>query len=61
MTARRGTGVPLEHYRAPSWSWASIEGPVEFDTRVDLGNIRGLAAKLISCETTPLIDQHQLG
>ena len=40
---------PLSEYRAPSWSWASIDHPVEFDFRYDLGNARGLGAKLISC------------
>jgi hypothetical protein len=40
---------PLREYRAPSWSWASIDHPVEFDFRYDLGNARGLGAKLISC------------
>lgn len=39
----------LTEYRAPSWSWASIDGPVEFDTRFDLGNMRGSQAKIISC------------
>jgi hypothetical protein len=39
----------LQEYRAPSWSWASIDGPVEFDFRFDLGNARGLGAKTRSC------------
>jgi hypothetical protein len=52
---------PLSKYRAPSWSWASIEGPVEFDYRFDLGNLRGLGARLISCEVTPLRKQMPLG
>ena len=40
----------LTEYRAPSWSWASIDGPVEFDIRFDLGNTRGSQAKIISCK-----------
>lgn len=40
----------LKAYRAPTWSWASIDGPVEFDSRFDIGNARGLQARLISCE-----------
>ncbi|KUJ14052.1 HET-domain-containing protein [Mollisia scopiformis] len=52
---------PLKEYRAPSWSWASIEGPIEFDWRLDLGNMRGLGAKLISCEVVPLRNQASLG
>jgi len=36
----------LSEYRAPSWSWASIDGPVQFDTRFDLGNARGMGAKV---------------
>jgi len=39
----------LAEYRAPSWSWASIDGPVEFDIRFDLGNARGMQAKVHSC------------
>lgn len=39
----------LLEYRAPSWSWASIDGPIEFHFRFDLGNARGLGAKLVSC------------
>jgi hypothetical protein len=46
----QGYNPPLSEYRAPSWSWASIDGPIEFDFRFDLGNARNLAAKLISCE-----------
>lgn len=52
---------PLAEYRAPSWSWASIEGPIEFDYRFDLGNVRGLGARLISCDVTPLKHQVPLG
>jgi hypothetical protein len=52
---------PLSEYRAPSWSWASIEGPIEFDYRFDLGNARGLGARLISCEVVPLRHQTPLG
>jgi hypothetical protein len=46
----QGYYPPLLDYRAPSWSWASIDGPIEFDFRFDLGNVRGLGAKLITCE-----------
>ncbi|KAG0649496.1 hypothetical protein D0Z07_4316 [Hyphodiscus hymeniophilus] len=52
---------PLTEYRAPSWSWASIEGPVHFDSRLDLGNARGLGAKLLSVGVMPLRDQVSLG
>jgi hypothetical protein len=52
---------PLSEYRAPSWSWASIEGPVEFESRLDLGNMRGLGVKLTSVEIIPLRDQAPLG
>jgi hypothetical protein len=52
---------PLVEYRAPSWSWASIEGPIEVDYRFDLGNLRGLGARLISCEVIPLRDQVPFG
>jgi hypothetical protein len=51
---------PLSEYRAPSWSWASIEGPIEFNHRFDLGNARGLGARLISCEVVPLRHQTPL-
>lgn len=53
--------APLEQYRAPSWSWASIEGPIEFDPRFELGDLRGLAPKLIECEIVPLRYQAPLG
>lgn len=45
----QGYHAPLSEYRAPSWSWASIDGPIEFDFRFDLGNARNLGAKLVSC------------
>lgn len=45
----QGYYPPLLEYRAPSWSWASIDGPIEFDFRFDLGNVRNLGAKLVSC------------
>jgi hypothetical protein len=52
---------PLSQYRAPSWSWVSIEGTIEFDYRLDLGNLRGLGARFISCEVVPLRHQTPLG
>jgi hypothetical protein len=52
---------PLSQYRAPSWPWASIEGPIEFDYRFDLGNLGGLGARLLSCEVIPLRRQTPLG
>jgi hypothetical protein len=51
----------LSQYRAPSWSWASVDGPIEFDRRFDLGNMRGLGAKLISYKVVPLRHQAPLG
>ena len=59
----QGYYPPLLEYRAPSWSWASIDGPIEFDVRFDLGNAQikntkdqkkirkqeELGAELISC------------
>ena len=34
-------------YRAPSWSWASIDGPIDFFAQVELGD---LIAEVIQCE-----------
>ncbi|KAF8856564.1 HET-domain-containing protein [Acephala macrosclerotiorum] len=39
---------PVLEYRAPSWSWASIDGPVEFDFESNTVSKKGLNAKLIS-------------
>jgi hypothetical protein len=52
---------PLLDYRAPSWSWASIDGPVEFDVRFDLGDIKGAKAELIYCEVNPVSRNAPLG
>jgi hypothetical protein len=54
------SGVPLKGkvigkaskpatYRAPSWSWASIDAPLQF---ISLG-CKDLVARVIHCETTP--------
>jgi len=66
LTWRRKSNVqrywpPLTEYRGPSWSWASIEGPIEFDSRLDQGNMRGLGAKLISVEIVLLRNEIPLG
>lgn len=36
-------------YRAPSWSWASIDAPVRFITLA----YKDLVARVVKCETTP--------
>lgn len=41
---------PVLEYRAPSWSWASIDGPVEFDFESNTASKKGLNAKLISVD-----------
>jgi hypothetical protein len=50
-----GQYTVLEKYRAPSWSWASVEGPIEYaySWRVPIGNLRNLKAEFLVCETVP--------
>lgn len=40
-----------EHYRAPSWSWASVEGWVMLERT---SNAEGVAIDIIACETEPV-------
>lgn len=49
--------IPLNKYRAPSWSWASMEGPVEFEIDAqdyDVVNTGGLRAKFVYCAVLPV-------
>jgi hypothetical protein len=44
-----GEAITPAEYRAPSWSWASLDAPVRF-IPLTYGH---LVAKVINCETTP--------
>jgi hypothetical protein len=44
-----GDATKPAEYRAPSWSWASLDAPIRF-IPLTYGN---LLAKVIDCETTP--------
>ncbi|KAF4618384.1 hypothetical protein G7Y89_g14920 [Cudoniella acicularis] len=46
---------PLESYRAPTWSWASIEGPIEYHTVTESDSAKHIQAKFISCTTEPVM------
>ncbi|KAH6668209.1 heterokaryon incompatibility protein-domain-containing protein [Halenospora varia] len=40
---------PLQSYRAPTWSWASIEGPIEYDRVTPQSSAQKVEAKFVSC------------
>ncbi|KAL1792884.1 hypothetical protein ACET3X_009391 [Alternaria dauci] len=44
-----GRVTRLEEYRAPSWSWASLDAPVQFLPLT----YKSLVCRIISCSTTP--------
>jgi hypothetical protein len=44
-----GEMTRVEDYRAPSWSWAYLDGPIKF-VSLSFGEI---VSQIISCETTP--------
>lgn len=54
---------PPATYRAPSWSWASIDGAVEYPRfrTFEVGDMRGLKAQLIHCELDYADPQNALG
>jgi hypothetical protein len=44
-------------YRAPSWSWASIDGPIEFDHTAIIEDIQPHDAKIGFCKIIAAPDQ----
>ncbi|RPD62117.1 HET-domain-containing protein [Lentinus tigrinus ALCF2SS1-7] len=53
-----------ERYRAPTWSWASVDGhvwPSLLDDRLDLESVDTQTCDILSCEVTPVTADLPLG